>query len=202
MLNYKEYMDNSTIKWLKDTGYQLYKIAAISTGMDDNFYCVEEGACYRSAQLSTASLENYINKYNIRSVLNLKGAEETKQWWINEKRICNEKGVIHCDLLTDATVYTPKEDLATILQFFNEAPRPILIHCRAGAERTGEASALWALIQQKKTVQEALEQLTSDKGYRKMLYPKKRKFIEQWKGLEWFQNEYDPEKMDQDELKN
>lgn len=46
-----------------------------------------------------------------------------------------------------------------------DSPRPVLIHCEAGADRSGVASALYKLLVAKRPVQEASEQLSFRYGH-------------------------------------
>ena len=41
----------------------------------------------------------------------------------------------------------PKDkDMQTLLDIFKTAPRPVLIHCLGGSDRTGLASTLWKIV--------------------------------------------------------
>ena len=85
-----------------------------------------------------------------------------------------------------------KKDLATLLNLYENAPRPILVHCHSGADRTGEAAALWILDQQKKRRKDALKQLRLKYGHLKFKRPSKRFFIKIWNGRKWALNQYNP----------
>lgn len=158
----------------------------------ENFDVVEGGALYRSAQLSPDRLEFYIEQYGIKSVLNLRGEHPELQWWLDEKAVLENKSIAFYNVALSANTLTSKENIRTILHVFDTAPRPILIHCRAGVDRTGEVAALWVLDQQKKTTKEALEELSVWHRHVKILHPAKTFFISIWQGREWFEEEYDP----------
>lgn len=83
-----------------------------------------------------------------------------------------------------------KKNLLTLLELYKSATRPILIHCNGGADRTGEAAALWVLDQQNRRKKDALNQLAFKYGHIKLKTPKKRKFIKMWQGREWAENIY------------
>ena len=61
------------------------------TWFNDNFYVVEEGACYRSKTLSPHALKKYIDDYQIKTILNLR--EESGIWYKKEKAIADSFGV-------------------------------------------------------------------------------------------------------------
>ena len=79
-------MRRKTLKW---TGYVLLVLipAALylfSLQVLNNFHEVIPGEMYRSAQLSDGELTMYVKKYNIKSVINLRGENPTKDWYNNE----------------------------------------------------------------------------------------------------------------------
>ena len=46
-----------------------------------NFHAITEGEAYRSAQLRGDKLEYYIRRYNIKSILNLRGTNPDSDWY-------------------------------------------------------------------------------------------------------------------------
>lgn len=168
----------------------------------DNFHTVEEGVFYRSAHLSGETLEQRIKQYGIKTVINLRGANPKEQWWLDEKAVTDRNNVRLCDIAISAGTLTSKEKLSEILNEFDHAPRPILVHCRAGVDRTGEISALWMLDKMKKSNNEALEQLSLWHKHNPLMYPAKRFLIEIWRPDAWqdrtrFASQYDPKNYPQ-----
>jgi hypothetical protein len=91
-----------------------------------------------------------------------------------------------------------RQDLIALLDAYRFAPRPILIHCRAGADRTGEASAIYLQEYMQRSREEALEALTFDYWHVELFKPAKRYFIrEVYRGEEWAREVYDPCAPDQ-----
>ncbi len=90
----------------------------------------------------------------------------------------------------NANQFPKKQNLLTLLDLYKKAPHPILVHCNGGADRTGEAAALWVLDQQNKRKKDALKQLTFKYGHIRSKTPAKRKFIKMWQGRKWAQNIY------------
>jgi protein tyrosine/serine phosphatase len=119
--------------------YSIYCVALVWNG---NFHVVEKGQIYRSAQLSGVELAREIDTYQIRSVLNLRGLSE-QPWYKDELAVSREHGVVHYDVMMSARKPVPPEKIAAILVILRNAPKPILVHCEAGADRTGFVAALY-----------------------------------------------------------
>jgi len=54
--------------------------------------------------------------------------------------------VRHYDLGISADKTPSSHNIEKLLKLFKIAPRPVLIHCRAGADRSGLAAALWKVV--------------------------------------------------------
>lgn len=152
----------------------------------DNFHSVEPGVCYRSGQLKPKSLAKYVKKYGIKTIINLRGENKDCGWWREEKRIADELGVVHHSLSFCAKKLEKKREINTLLDIYKNAPRPILIHCLSGADRTGEAAALWVLEQQGKNKKEALKQLSLYYRYLRLRRPQKFFLVKYWNGFKNF----------------
>ena len=108
-----------------------------------NIHVVEEGKAYRSAELDSAGFARVIGRYGIRSVLNLQGARPTAAWYRSELAASRTAGATHYDLrLSDSRLVTPAQ-IDSLLALMDSIPKPILIHCKAGADRSGLVSALY-----------------------------------------------------------
>ncbi|WP_374513839.1 dual specificity protein phosphatase family protein [Niveibacterium sp.] len=110
---------------------------------DGNFHPVETGVVYRSAQLDGDQLQAVIAQHGIRSVLNLRGPNPGQPWYDAEVAASRALGVTHLDYGISANSRLPLDRMQTILALIEQAPKPILIHCKAGADRTGLVSALY-----------------------------------------------------------
>lgn len=160
-----------------------------------NLDVVEEGKLYRSGQLSPKELGRILNGttfgVKIKTVINLRGASN-QSWYFDEKRVCQDYGVELIDIPMLASCASSKENLYKLLRAFKKASRPILIHCQGGADRTGEAAALWKLEQQKESKAIALKQLTFKNRHRRSRYPAKSNLIKIWIDKKWFKTSYTP----------
>lgn len=109
-----------------------------------NFHAVVDGQLYRSAQPDRARLLRYATTYGIRTIVNLRGAHPGAAWYDEERVAALEAGVDIVDFGMSASEVLPPERLADLVTLLRDLPKPILIHCRAGSDRTGLASVLYA----------------------------------------------------------
>ncbi len=125
-----------------------------------NFHQITPGEAYRSAQLDRDELEYYIKKYRIRSVVNLRGKNMDAEWYREEIAVCAGQNVRHFDVPLSATEEPRQEDIGRLMEIFNSAPRPLLMHCQAGADRSGLAAAIWKVEIDHQPKSEARKQLS------------------------------------------
>lgn len=112
-----------------------------------NFHEVQPGQVYRSAQLDRADLQQVIMQYGIKSVLNLRGANVGEAWYDNELAVTKADGVKHLDASLSAYAELSGQQMDALIRQMKDAPKPLLVHCESGADRTGLASALYRLSQ-------------------------------------------------------
>jgi protein tyrosine phosphatase (PTP) superfamily phosphohydrolase (DUF442 family) len=162
-----------------------------------NFHPVKEGVLYRSAQPSGRDLRRMTQEYQLRSVINLRGSHPGESWYDTEKAVSDELGLRRVDIGMSAVRLPHRDDLILLLDAFKELPRPILVHCKAGADRTGEAAAIFAMDHLKWSRREAAGQLHPFYGHFPDFTPAKTYFIrEVYGGEEWARNTYDPCRQD------
>lgn len=107
-----------------------------------NFHAVEEGRMYRSAQPDEEQLSRWIEEYDIKTVLRLRGSGRTRGL---SYRPTVGADIAFVQVPLSATRLPPKERLLELWQVFETAEYPMLVHCRAGADRTGLVSSLYVL---------------------------------------------------------
>jgi protein tyrosine/serine phosphatase len=113
--------------------------------IDGNFHTVVAGKLYRSAQPSARDLSAYAQTPGIKSIINLRGQHPGEPWYDDEVRVSNELGLFHVDIALSARRELSAAQLFSLEKAFRDAPPPILIHCKSGADRTGLAAALYVL---------------------------------------------------------
>jgi protein tyrosine phosphatase (PTP) superfamily phosphohydrolase (DUF442 family) len=110
-----------------------------------NFHAVVSGELYRSAQLSPTALEGRINGEGIRAVVNLRGPNIGKPWYDDELAVCRRLSVAHVDVNLSARELPPPAEARSLMEALASLPRPILVHCKNGADRSGLASAAFLI---------------------------------------------------------
>jgi len=107
-----------------------------------NFHEVIGGELYRSAQPDAERLRDWVRDHGIRSVLNLRGASDGA-WYVEEIATANELGLTHADFGMSAGKPLSQTRSDQLIALMQQLPKPLLIHCKQGADRTGLASALY-----------------------------------------------------------
>ncbi|NIA09084.1 MAG: protein tyrosine phosphatase [Nitrospiraceae bacterium] len=130
-----------------------------------NFHTITQGEAYRSAQMDRDELEYYIPKFGIKSVINLRGRHPKKEWWKIEEDVCQRLGVRHFDIAMSASKAPSPAKIRLLLTIFQTAPRPVLVHCKAGSDRSGLAAAIWKVVIDKEPKSEAKKQLSIVYGH-------------------------------------
>ncbi len=154
---------------------------------------VDEGKFFRSGQPSKNELDNLIRTKGIRTVINLRGTHPGQKWFDDEFNLTETKQVRFISLDFELNHLPHRRTLRQYLDAIENSPKPILIHCDNGVERTGEAAAIYELAINKKTKAEAMVMLSSAYNYDESDDPTKKHFIEKvWQNEEWAKNIYDP----------
>lgn len=99
---------------------------------------------YRSAQLTPAKFKRFVKEKNIDVVLNLRGESKSK-WYVNEAKAAKELDIQYYTYGFSAYRPPDRERFLKILDVLDKVKREkktLLIHCKAGADRTGLMSAV------------------------------------------------------------
>lgn len=140
-------------------GYAGYLLA---TG---NVHTVEPELLYRSGQLDDDDLEALIRRRGIRSILNLRGVHPQEAWSREETLVAAEYGIDYYAVPISARSIPDMATMTRIAQIMKDAPKPILVHCQGGADRSGLASAIFEYAVEGDTAVEAAEQLSLRYGH-------------------------------------
>ena len=108
-----------------------------------NIHAVVPGQLYRSGQLNQSGIERVVSHDGIRSILNLRGAHPHTPWYDTELAVAKTLGVTHYDYGISAERIVTPAQIDSILAILRNAPKPILVHCQAGADRSGLVAALY-----------------------------------------------------------
>lgn len=136
-------MIKRNIRRVRNTGLALI-VTALSLGtylaflqISGNFHTVIPGEFYRSAQPSASQLENYADRFGIKTVINLRGKDDKAAWYNEEIAAAKRLGIQHVDFKMSASTMVTHDVAQQLVEVMKSAPKPILIHCKAGADRSG-----------------------------------------------------------------
>lgn len=136
-------------RWIRRTAAGLGVLLAVAVGylgylqLSGNFHAVVAGEVYRAAQMDGQRLERWTREHGIASVLNLRGESAGADWYEAERGVAERLGIVHLDFRMSAAQALDEQQVQALLQVMRDAPKPLLIHCMGGADRTGLASALY-----------------------------------------------------------
>ena len=139
-----------------------------------NLHTVSAGVFYRSAQLDPAEIRSVAAEYGIKSVLNLRGANPGSPWYDNELAQSRELGLAHYDYPLSAKRFVTGRQIGELLDIIRQAPKPLLVHCKSGADRAGLISALYRYAVAGASADEADEELSLLYGHFPYLTSKSR----------------------------
>jgi protein tyrosine/serine phosphatase len=147
-------------------------IAALGSGgylgylqLSGNVHTVAAGELYRSAQPSAAQITEYATRYGIRTIVNLRGENAGRPWYDNEVAASANLGISHIDFRMSASRELTQEQAERLLAILETAEKPLLIHCQAGADRSGLAAALYLVAIAKEGEEIAEDQLSIRYGH-------------------------------------
>ncbi len=110
-----------------------------------NFHWIVPGEAARAAQAYGGGLGPFLRRHGIRTVINLRGANPDWRWWHYERRACTREGVVHVDVMLSSKHLPARTMLLELLAAFAHNPRPLLLKCSGGQDRTSLAAALFIL---------------------------------------------------------
>ncbi len=136
-----------------------------SLQLTGNFNAVVPGEIYRSAQLTPDQLSGYIGAYNIKTIINLRGENIGEPWYDAEVKESDRLKVRHVDFGMSARHELSRPRAAALIALMERVEKPILIHCKDGADRTGLASALYLAVVKQEDPKVAEAQLSIRYGH-------------------------------------
>jgi protein tyrosine phosphatase (PTP) superfamily phosphohydrolase (DUF442 family) len=135
-----------------------------------NFHSVSDGRVYRSAQMSGGLLAQTIREQGIKTVVNLRGGNADADWYQQEIVTARQLGVRHFDFDLVASREVSDREMEKILATIEYAPKPVLIHCKNGADRSGLVGALYLYSLERESAANAGRQLTCFWGHIPFLF--------------------------------
>jgi len=108
-----------------------------------NFHEVLAHIVYRSAQPSPVDLARYSADYGIKSVLNLRSNDMSDAERDAERSAAARLGLTEIEFPMKSSQMLSADQVTGLVGILRDAPKPLLIHCRHGSDRTGLAAALY-----------------------------------------------------------
>jgi protein tyrosine phosphatase (PTP) superfamily phosphohydrolase (DUF442 family) len=112
----------------------------------NNLHAVIPGEVYRSAQPSPEELRQLVATLGLRSVVSVRGGHAGKEWFAVEQRVLDAMGVELHSVRLSAHRWPSRSQLEELTRILETAPRPLLLHCRRGVDRSGLVSAMVQLL--------------------------------------------------------
>jgi protein tyrosine phosphatase (PTP) superfamily phosphohydrolase (DUF442 family) len=121
---------------------------------------VIQNKIYRSAQLSGTNLQKNIKKHQFKSIINLRGKDLKEEWYQTENKIAKNNNVNLYNVRLSAYKLPVSSEVDALVHILKTAEKPLLLHCQAGADRSGMASALALSIERNASLQEMKKQFS------------------------------------------
>lgn len=112
---------------------------------------------WRSNQPDRARLQRY-KDMGIKTIVNLRG-EDKFAHYLFEKEVCEELGLTLVDAKLWARDAPPVRRIVEAFEAVRDAPKPVVFHCKSGADRTGFIAAMYQMVVDGVPVEEARKQL-------------------------------------------
>lgn len=122
-----------------------------------NLYEIAPGV-WRSNHPTEKRFRAY-KEQGINTILNLRGAID-RPFYSIERQLCDQIGLDLHSVSMQAKIVPKVETMKTLIHLLRTLPRPFLMHCKSGADRTGLASAVYLLVIEGKPLAEAQKMLS------------------------------------------
>ncbi|VAX36441.1 hypothetical protein MNBD_PLANCTO02-479 [hydrothermal vent metagenome] len=144
------------------TGATLWQTTLKHRFIAKKFGVVVPGKVYRSGQISEWMLEPTLKKYKIQVVIDLNGRDEADPHQTAEIATVKKLGIEHYrfQLAGDGTGNI--QDYANAIEIIDQCTKeekPVLVHCAAGAQRTGGVVATYRMLVLKESPESAYAEL-------------------------------------------
>lgn len=161
---------------------------------------------WRSAQPAPHQIAR-LKDEGVRTIINLRGGREHGSWQL-QKEVCDRLGIRLAEFIVRSRGAPDREAVLQAKKFFDGLEYPAVMHCKSGADRAGFVAALYLIVHEGRSVDEAQRQLHvryghfrfSKTGILDTFFDLYRREGEA-KGIPfmtWVENHYDPEALERD----
>ena len=149
-----------------------------------NFHEVVAGEYYRSAQPKPGLITKVVAEHHIRSILNLRGDHPGAPWYEQEQQEALAAGVKLINFRMSSGDHMTTDEGLRLIEVMRHAPKPMMVHCMAGADRTGLATALYLAAIKKDTEWNSEMQLSAIYGHVPLFFTKSFAMNETFEDME------------------
>ena len=96
----------------------------------------------------------------IQTIINLRGANPAERWYIEETNVVRKNDLKYYNFNLSSKALPKFTQLKALLRRLHEAPRPVLIHCLKGADRSGMAGAVALAVEKDPPLNELKQQVS------------------------------------------
>ncbi len=111
-----------------------------------NFHWIVPGEAARAAQAWAGGVGPFLDARGIRAIVNLRGRNDDLSWWKTETATATARGIAHFDAMLDSRKLPTAAMIARLAEVLETAPRPFLVKCSGGQDRTSLAAAIYLLL--------------------------------------------------------
>ena len=153
---------------------------------------VEPGRFYRSGQLTVEGFTEAVERFGIRTILNVQEDVPDPDLWKNwfdrtpmkERDLCEKLGVRYVWLAPDLDAYDKDHPRPRVLDDYlalldDESAYPVLIHCKAGLHRTGVLTAVYRMQYQGWSPEAAYHELKAN-GFGEWVCTSANEYVKQY----------------------
>ena len=118
---------------------------------------------WRSAQPAPHQIAA-LKAEGIKTIINLRGGREHGSWQL-QKEACDRLGIHLVEFVVRSRGAPDRETLLSAKEFFDTIEYPAVLHCKSGADRAGFVAALYLIVYEGKSIDEAQQQLSVRYGH-------------------------------------
>jgi len=145
-----------------------------------NFGVVSEGQLLRSGELSPRAFERVVTDHDVRTVIDLGAHHPGSPGDQREQRTLDALGVERVSLRLFGDAQGDPNEYVRALRVMTDPERaPVLVHCAAGAQRTGAAVAFYRMLIEGTSLDQAMREAERF-GHDPADNPRLREMLETW----------------------
>lgn len=118
---------------------------------------------WRSSQPAPHQIR-HLARSGLRTIVNLRGDRDCGSYRL-ERALCAEQGIALVNFKVRSRAAPTKEELHAARELFAGIEYPMLMHCKAGADRVGLMSVLYLFLHEGRPLDEAMGQLSVKFGH-------------------------------------